>query len=240
MVKGNKLIDNRVQIAVNIARIKRNGTNYEIAIDPDKAVAYKEGENIPIEEILNAQDVFSDMKKGLHSSEEGLIKSFNTTDINIITKDILDNGEIQFNQKYRDNLREQKYNRIVNIIHTNAIDPRSGLPHPEIRIRAAMQEAKVRVLDLKKAKDQVDTVVKALRPILPISFQKATLQVLVPAQFSAKVRSKINKQVNITKEDWLDDGSLSLKMELPAGLKNSLIDEINNNCHGGCTIQETK
>jgi len=240
MVKGNKLIDDRVQISVNIARLKKNGKTFEVAIDPDKAVSYKEGTNVPIEEIVQAQHVFSDVKKGLFAPENELKQVFGTINDLEIIKKILDNGEIQFNQKYREELRQRKFNKIVNIIHANAIDPRTGIPHPEIRIRSAMDEARIRIDNLKRAEDQIDSIVKSLRPILPISFEKSELQIHILPSFSAKVRGQIARKAKIFFEDWLQDGSLVLRIELPAGLKNDVIDELNGLTQGTVVVEEIK
>ncbi len=240
MAKGNKLIDDHVQVSLNLARFKKFGKTFEIAIDPDKAVAYKEGTATPVEEIVQALHIFTDVKKGLFAPENDLKEVFGTTNPEEVIKAILDKGEIQFNQKYRDQLRERKFNKIVHIIHANAVDPRTGIPHPEIRIRSAMEEAKVRVDPLKRADDQIETVLKVLRPILPISFEQAELQIHVPPQFSAQVRGRIVSKAKILFEDWLNDGSLVLKVELPAGLKNDFLDELNNITHGGCDVSEVK
>jgi ribosome maturation protein SDO1 len=237
-MKGNKLIDDHVQISLNLARLKSHGRTFEVAIDPDKAIAYKEGEKVEIEEIVQAQKVYADVKKGLLASEEAIKEVFQKQNVKEILKEIIDKGEIQFHQKYRDELRKKKHQRIIYLIHSNAVDPKTGLPHPQNRIIAAMEEAKVKINDLKKAEEQVSDIVKALRPIIPISIETAVIQMHIPQQFSAKIRGRIANKIKILSEQWIDDGSLLLKAEMPAGLKNSIIDEINGMCHGGCVIDE--
>ena len=115
-MKGNKLIDDHVQIAVNLARLKSHGKTFEVAIDADKVVAFKEGENINVEELVQSPNIFSDMKKGLIASEEDLKEVFSNENNTKIILKILNDGEIQFTQKYRSLLREQKTKKIINII----------------------------------------------------------------------------------------------------------------------------
>ena len=55
-----------------------------------------------ISEILQSHDVFSDAKKGFHASESKLQEVFGTNDQLEVAKIILKEGEIQFNQEYRD------------------------------------------------------------------------------------------------------------------------------------------
>ena len=50
----NKL--NPEQIHINLARIKKNGKSFEIVVDPDKAVAFKQGIIRDIREVLKIVD----------------------------------------------------------------------------------------------------------------------------------------------------------------------------------------
>jgi len=237
-MKGNKLIDDHVQIAVNLVRYKTHGKTFEVAIDADKAVSYKEGEAVDVEEIISAEHIFEDMKKGLHAKEADLKEIFGTEDAVAIAKVMLEKGEIQFTQKYRNDLREKKLNRIVSLIHRNAINPKTKLPHPENRILAAMDEAKVKINDLKRAEDQIEDIVTKLRPIIPLSLETAKLRIHVPTQFSARLRGVLMNWGKLSSEEWLDDGSLLVELQLPAGLQGELMDELNNITHGGCSIEK--
>lgn len=235
-MKGNKLIDDHVQISVNLVKYKSHGKTFEIVVDPDKAVAQKEGEALEVEEIVNTLEVFADAKKGLPASDEDLKEVFTTTDRISIIKTMLEKGEIQFTQKYRSELRDRKFNKIVNLIHTHAIDPKTKLPHPENRIKAAIEEAKVRIDDTKKAEDQMEHIVNQLRPIIPISIAVAKLKIHVPAAYGAKLYGKIKGHGKIVAEEWLQDGGLLITIELPAGLQHDVTSDINNACHGSCEI----
>lgn len=237
-LKGNKLIDDRVQIAVNLARLKSHGKTFEVAINADKVVAYKEGEAIDIEELVQSPKIFSDMKKGLPASKEDLDDVFGDAKDMERIKKILDDGEIQFTQKYRKLLREQKTKKIVNLIHRNAIDPKTGLVHPENRIIAAMQEANVKINDLKRAQDQVKDIVQLLRPIIPISIEKVVYQITIPAQFAGRVHGTLISLGTMLNEQWLNDGSLITKVELPAGLGQELVQTVNAMTQGSSQVQK--
>lgn len=239
-MKGNKLIDDRVQIAVNLLRLKTHGQLFEIAVDPDKAVAYREGDSIDVDEIMTSDNIFEDMKKGLIASEINLKTSFSTTNTQEIVKVMLEKGELQFTQKYRAALREKKFNKIVNLIHINAIDPKTGLPHPQNRIISAMDEAKIKIDDLKKPQDQIKDIVDKLRPIIPISLETIKLNIHVPAQHSSRLYGKISVFGKTHAEQWLNDGSLSINLEIPAGLKNEVISELSNASHGSVDIKVVK
>ncbi len=239
-MKGNKLIDDRVQIAVNLLRLKSHGKHFEVAVDPDKAVAFREGDTIDIDELVTSDQVFEDMKKGLVASEQDLKTVFSTTNTHDIIEIMLEKGELQFTQKYRAALREKKFNKIVNLIHTNAIDPKTGLPHPTTRIISAMEEAKIKIDDLKKPKDQVKDIVVKLRPIIPISIESMKLNIHVPAEHSSKLYGKISGFGKTSNDQWLNDGSLSIDLEIPAGLHAEVLSQLGKESHGSVIIKINK
>jgi ribosome maturation protein SDO1 len=238
MTKGNKLIDDHIQISVNLLRYKSHGKTFEIAIEPDKAVEYKEGEKIAIDEIIHAQQIFEDMKKGFVAPKDSLLEVFNTTDTVKIVETMLEHGEIQFTQKYRTELRERKFNKLVNIIHINAINPKTNVPHPENRIRSALDEAKFKLNDFKKAADQVDDAIKLLHPIIPIRIEKTILKIHIPLQYSAKLYNQLTTKGKMITTNWLSDGSVNLELEIPAGLQQDIINILNNASHGSCIIEQ--
>lgn len=237
-MKGNKLIDDRVQISVNLVRYKSHGITFELAVNPDKAIAYLEGDRVDIEEIVESENVFVDMKKGLFASEKDLQDVFQTTDISTIVPIMLKKGEVQFNQKYRDELRERKHNQIVHLIHKSAIDPKTKLPHPLTRIESAMKEAKVRIDDFKKAKDQVKDIIKKLQLILPLSCEQVRLECIVPAQFASQALYAMHKCTSVSKENWMTDGSIMFELECPAGQKTDAISTLQAIAKGQATIKE--
>ena len=57
------------KVSFNLARLKKGGEHFEIVVDPDLAVSFKEGQDIPIKDILKGEKIFSDAKKGQLASE---------------------------------------------------------------------------------------------------------------------------------------------------------------------------
>ena len=58
------------KIHLNLGRIKKEGENFEIVVDPDLAIEFKDGKEVDIREVLKSEEVFSDAKKGLLCSEK--------------------------------------------------------------------------------------------------------------------------------------------------------------------------
>ncbi len=214
-----------------IARMKKSGEVFEILVDCDKALELKGGKNIDLGDVVATRDIFKDVKKGDKASENEIKRIFNTNNFNDVAKIIIKEGEIQLTTEHKSKIREEKRKQIVNIIHRNAIDSQTGLPHPPIRIENAMNEAKVNVDVFKRAEDQVNNIVDALRKIIPIKFEKRQIEIIVPAKFAGQ-SYHILKSQKLLKDEWQSDGSLLAVVEIPAGIQEEFFNELNKLAHG--------
>ncbi len=221
----------------NIAWLKIGGEKFEVAIHPDAAVEYREGKRKDLKEALVSDHIFADAHKGLAASEHTMKAVFKTDSKDEILKTILMKGEIQLTSEYREKQREQKLKSLINIIHRNAIDPRTNMPHPPQRIENAMTEAKVHLDDHKKVEDQLQDVLKKIRTVLPLKFETRELSVRIPAQFAAKSFHILKGFGSILGEAWQNDGSLMAQLEMPAGMQQDFMDQLNKLTHGDCEIK---
>ena len=236
MVKGNQLYE-KEKIHINVARLHLGGEKFEVVIHPEIAISFKSGNPVDIREALVSEKIFTDAHKGMHASEKEMKARFDTSDALEVAKIILNKGEIQLTAEHREKLREEKRNRIINIIHRNSIDPRTNLPHPPQRIENAFEEAKVRINEFKKAEDQIQDIVKALMPIMPIKFETRELEIIIPPEYAAKNYSLVKNFGKILKDEWASNGSLIVHMELPAGMQQDFYDAINKATHGNVLIK---
>jgi ribosome maturation protein SDO1 len=226
------------KLSINMAKLKKGGKNFEVAIDPDLAIDFKKNEKIDIKDVLKSENIFFDLNKGLIASENEMKSIFNTSELLKVAETIIKTGDIQLTAEYRSKLREEKRKKIISIIQQNGIDPRTNLPHPLARIENAFEEAKIRVDELKQAEDQIQEILKKLMPILPIKFQKKKLKVHIPANYAAKCYSTLKSFGDMSDEEWLNDGSLSAVIEMPAGMMEDFFDKINKITHGDSEIKE--
>ena len=117
------------------------------------------------------------------------------------------------------------------------MNPQTGHPHPPDRIRQAMEEAKVRVDPFISVDEQVPNVVKALRVIIPISFESVKLQIMIPATYAGKGYNMVANAGIIKTESWNLDGSWNGLIELPAQKRQELYDELNKLTKGQIRIE---
>lgn len=215
-----------------VARIKKGNEKFEILVnDCEKALKFKEGK-IPLDSLLVTKDIFKDVKKGLHASETEMKKLFGTTDNNEVARKILIEGEVLLTTEYRNKLVEDKKKQIINIINKNAVDPKTNRPHPPQRIELAMHEAKVNIDFNKSAEQQIQEIVKKLSEILPIKYEIRKIEVKIPSRFAGKCFSTLKLRTKILSDEWLNDGSLFVVIEVPAGMQSDLFDELNKMTQG--------
>jgi len=220
----------------NLARLKKGGEYFEVSIKPDPAIELKKGKNVNINDVLNSEEIFFDVRKGFLASEERLKQVFGTENISEIAKKIIKEGEISLTSEYRQKLRDDKKKQIITMISRNAINPKTKLPHPAARIEAAMAEAKARIDELKTAEEQIDHIIKKLQPIIPIRLEKELVEIRIPANQAPKAYPVAKGFGKIKKQQWESDGSWRGLMEVPAGLVQDMIDRLNSMTHGGIEI----
>ena len=216
------------------------GEHYEILVNPDSALAFKQGRNVEPSAVIAADEVYSDSRKGLRASSEKLKLHFGTDDHAKAALEILRRGELNLTQEQRKKLTDEKRRAIVAAISKNFVDPRTLLPHPPMRIEQAMQEARVAVDPFQDPNEQMKTIVESLRIILPLKSEKIRLQVKVAAQYSGQTIGVLKNYGEIIKEDWLADGTLSAIVEIPAGGQPGLLDRLGSTTKGAAQVTVVK
>ena len=227
------------KVSFNLLKYTKYGNTFELVIDPDLAVKIKGQKNSSDEdviELLRAENVFSDAKKGTLAEESAVKETFKTTNIVAITRKMLAEGEIQLTASHREKLRQEKRNKIVNIIHKVTINPKTNTPHPVSRIENAINEARVKIDEFKKAEDQVSEIIDKLKPIIPIKKDQAVVEIKMPMNYASSLRDYITSNGKLLREDWKSDGSWVCQLEIPAGLKQILVDELNSKTRGEVEI----
>jgi len=207
-----------------IARLRKGGMEFEILVDPYLARDLKEGKEVNFEELLAVDEVFKDARKGERASAEELQKVFGTSNVKEVARKIIEEGEVQITAEQRREMLEAKKKQVITFISRNAIDPRTGAPHPPSRIERALEEAKVNIDIFKPLEAQIKDIVKALKPILPLKFEEIEIAIKIPPEYTGRAISALYNFGGITKEEWQRDGSWICVMRIPAGMHGELMD----------------
>lgn len=204
-----------------IARLKSHGEKFEILVDPRIVT-----EDLPVEEALAAEFIFSDARTGDRASQENLVKVFNTTNVMDIAKTILKKGEIQLTTDQRKVMLEIKRKKVTQLIARNAVDPHTRSPHPPHRIETAMEQARVHIDLFKDAEEQVGDIIKQLRPFLPLRVETKKIAVKLPASHAGKYY-QLKEFGKVLKEEWQKDGSYIAVLDIPGGVEEEFYQKVN-------------
>ncbi len=237
MMGGKKSGEKWVDIDAVIVGIKKGHLRFEIFVDPDLAFNYRRGEDIPIQDILKSFEIYEDAKRGERATESLVKDAFGSGDIFDIAPEIIKQGEFRLTHEQRVQLVEEKTETIIQHISKRAMNPQTGHPHPPDRIRQAMEEAKVRIEPFINVDEQIPSVVKSLRVIIPISFESVKLQITIPATYAGKGYNLVSNAGVTKSESWNLDGSWSGVVELPAQKRQELYDELNKLTKGQIRIE---
>lgn len=215
-----------------VARYETHGESFEILIDPLAVQKMKDGKEVNLLEHMVIDTIFKNAKKGTRAPEDKMKEFFGTTDPMEIAKVIILKGEVQLTTEQRKIMQENKRKRIVEYIARNAMNPQTGGPHPPTRIETAMEEAKVHIDPFKTVEAQVPAIMDALRPLIPIRFDKVRIAVKVSGEDYGRCYEDFKHFGKITKEEWQKDGSWIGVIEMPAGLQTEFFEKISNKTHG--------
>lgn len=221
-----------------IARYDKEGKHFEILVDSNLAYDMKEGKSVSLSKMLASNIVFSDARKAVKAGDNDILKAFKMNDIEKIAEQIVRNGELQLTTDFRRKKTEEKRKQVAAFISKHAINPQTRLPHPQDRILNAMDIAKINIDPFRPAEQQVDGVIKALKPVMPISVEELKLHIEIPARYASRAFGLLKN--NISEQRWLADGSLSAKIALPAGMKDEIYHKINAATEGSAKITEIK
>lgn len=217
------------------ARIKKEGKDFEIRVDMEKALAFKK---TGIDEgFLEIDKIFSDTKKGFVASASDMEKAFKTTDADEIAKKIVKDGEILVTQEYRTEEHEKKFKQVIDFLSRNAINPQTGHPHTPDRIKTALEQAHINVKNI-PIENQIQEIIDHISKIIPIKIETKRIKIKIPAIQTGKAYGTISPYKE--KEEWLNDGSLEVVVKIPAGIIMDFYDKLNGVTHGSAVTEEMK
>ena len=215
-----------------LARYSQGGHNFEIYVDPVLALKVRDGDaSVSIGEVLAVNTVFRDARQGDAASENLIKDVFGTSDPYEVAKQIIAKGNVQLTTDQKKQMRDQRKKEIVAIIAREAYNPQTKSPHPPQRIENAIEEANVNISPFDKAQEQVDRVVQALKPLIPISMERLELEVKIPPAYTGKVYGML-KNHTLKTENWDDNGYLTAVVVIPAGIETDFYDDIQNETKG--------
>ncbi len=215
-----------------MVRYTHSGEKFEILVDPDKGLAYKQGELTDVSNVLMIDTIFTDANKGEKPTQAKLEEVFGTTDPLKVAEIMFEKGILQLTAQQRKEMTEQKLRQIISIISRTYVDPSTKLPHPPLRIENALSEARVSIDPFVDAEEQLKDVVDALRPILPMSMESIEIAIKIPPEYASKSYGIVKNLAEIKRDEWTSDGSWIAVVSISAAMQGELLDRLGKATQG--------
>ena len=219
-----------------VARLEKGGLHFEILVDPEVALKFREEKGnmkLDLDDLLAVEGVFvGPARDGAKASNEEMMKTFGTTDVADAVKQLLLKGDLQLTTDQRRRMVERKKRLIIEHIARNAINPQTKAPHPPARIENAMDEARIHLDPFKSVDAQVQDVLKAIRPLIPIRIETIQVAVKIPAAHAGKAQHILHGWGETKQQAWQADGSFIAVVEIPGGMQTDFFNHLNQRTHG--------
>ena len=121
--------------------------------------AYRSGAQTDLSEVIQIDNVFTNVTKGAVAPSADLQKAFGTTDIQTVLMEVLKKGELQVGEKERAAELEEMRREIATEVASRCVDPGTQRPHTVGMIEKSMSEIGYSVNLSKAAKVQVGSAV---------------------------------------------------------------------------------
>ena len=198
---------------VAVVRLKRGGKRFEIACYKNKVIEYRNQVEKDLDNVLQIPSVFLNVSKGqgkivnLVASKQELVKAFETDDLNVIVKRILDKGELQVNEKERNQQLDHLNKDIAGIIAEKCINTETQRPFTASMIEKVLQDIHFSVNPNKNPKSQALEAIKLIQEknIIPIkrvemrvrlTINKCVLESLQPL-IKIETQEKVEEMLDI-------------------------------------------
>ncbi len=218
-----------------IARIKKIGKEFEIIVNMEKALNFKKSSSD--NDFLEIDKIFLDSKKGFTAPKEDLIKAFGTEDVYEISKKIVREGEILLTKEYRDKQQDKKFNEIIDFLSRNTINSKTGNPYTPHIIKTALEEAGVNIKNT-PIEEQIPEIIGKLSKVIPLKIETRKIKIIIPAIHTGQVYGILSQYKE--KENWLNDGSLEVIVNVPSGTVMNFYEKLNSITHGSALTEEVK
>ncbi|MFA5173648.1 MAG: ribosome assembly factor SBDS [Candidatus Pacearchaeota archaeon] len=219
------------------ARLRRGSKIFETMVNLESAMKLRRGEAVGISEVSRDNAIYTNLKSGMRAASKDLEEAFGTSDFLEIVKKIVEKGELEVTQEFRDEALEKKRRQIVDFLTKNGIDARTNRPFTADMIESAMKQAGVKI-DNQTVEKQIGGIIETLKKAIPIKIETKKIKIKIPSQHTGKVYGLLQEYRE--KETWLGSGDLEVILNIPVGLQSDFYDKLNSVTHGSAITEEIR
>lgn len=209
---------------VAYVRLQKKGKRFEIACYRNKILSWRNRVETDVSEVLQIDNIFANVSKGMLASAKDLQDAFDTTDTNTICREIMDKGEMQVSEQERGAFFDSMFRDVAAIVADKAINPENNRPYTISMIQNAMRQIHYAVSINKSAKSQALDVIRKLKDVMPISRASMLLRVVCPHNVCQTMKEclindyglQILKEVVVASQNESKDGSSMVQYDVRA------------------------
>mgnify|MGYP001584206009 CR=1 FL=1 len=112
---------------------------FELLCNPETVQPFRMG-TMEFSQVIAVEEIFTNSSKGNVAKAQDLEKAFDTSNFEEIAELILKKGQFSFTTKELADMREQKKRQVVELIHTNFIEPKTEKPYSVSLIEHTLKE----------------------------------------------------------------------------------------------------
>ena len=167
---------------IAVVRYKTHGFRFEIACYKNKVFDWRQGSEQDLDEVLQTDQVFSNVSKGIMAKEKDLKKAFGfprEKNMEDICKEILAKGELQVSDRERALQLDSRLRDVASIIVEKCVDSATKRPFPHALIERALKDPKIRFIpdNRKSAKQQMLEVLPKLQKHEVLNIERARMRI---------------------------------------------------------------
>jgi ribosome maturation protein SDO1 len=196
-----------------IVRYKKGRVVFEVVTKPGSVRKYRAGK-LGWNNVLIADQVFSNFKKGNVAKSSDLVSVFGTNNSQTILETIVREGELCVSAAERKEDMDAHRRQVIGYLHKTYVDA-SGLPHPVTRLEGTVDESKVRLDVAVNPKKQAEEVVKKM--LGKLVFKKSSMEftLFLEHKYAKKCQGIVYKNCEVSKESWDQQGCRWILLSSP-------------------------
>jgi ribosome maturation protein SDO1 len=218
-----------------VVRLQHRDVKVEVLAKPGMVTKYRDGQ-CSLSDALVDDRIFSNANKGEVPPEADLAK-FDARGRELLEL-ILKTGKYSLTAQEKRDVVERRRLEVINYIHDNFVDSTTGIPHPVVRIEAALGEIKAQIDPDMDAARIVHSLVPKLQPIIRLAEKVIEGTVKVPNSKLGQVVGICYNLATVGKEEYGPENAY-IAVTLSPGKYDQFIDQLGR-MSGGLAVFELK
>lgn len=161
-----------------------------------------------------------------------LMAAFNTENVDVICKEIMEKGELQVSEKERHTQLDTAFKDIATEIANECVNPETKCPYSVSTIEQAMKTIQYSVKPHQTVAQQTIEVTSLLKKSIPLERANMRIRIAICGKDAKKMKDKIVQHCVLVEEENWTNGNLTLVGAICPGSLSLICDIISADTKG--------